>query len=103
MVYYPAKRAEGLRDGTLKLLFEEDIRKCWEEYSEQVGMEMATSTRFFIEALNEITDKKPVVVRMMGTNEREGMLMLGRAGVGTYSDMESAAREAIRLSGGSAR
>ena len=56
-----------------------------------------------IEALNEITDRKPVVVRMMGTNEREGMLMLGRAGVGTYSDMESAAREAIRLSGGAAR
>jgi hypothetical protein len=39
----------------------------------------------------------------MGTNEREGMLMLGRAGVGVYSDMEAAAREAIRLSGGSAR
>jgi succinyl-CoA synthetase beta subunit len=56
-----------------------------------------------IEALNQIVDKKPVVVRMMGTNEREGMLMLGRAGVGTYSDMEAAAREAIRLSGGSAR
>lgn len=61
VVYYPAKRAEGLRDGTLKLLFEEDIRKCWEEYSEQVGMEMATSTRFFIEALNEIlADGQPV-------------------------------------------
>lgn len=56
-----------------------------------------------IEALTEIVDKKPVVVRMMGTNEREGMLMLGRAGVGVYSDMEAAAREAIRLSGGSAR
>lgn len=61
VVYYPAKRAEGLRDGTLKLLFEEDIRKCWEEYSEQVGMEMATSTRFFTEALNEIlADGQPV-------------------------------------------
>jgi predicted Zn finger-like uncharacterized protein len=61
VVYYPAKRAEGLRDGTLKLLFEEDIRKCWEEYSEQVGMEMATSTRYFTEALNEIlADGQPV-------------------------------------------
>jgi hypothetical protein len=61
VVYYPAKRAEGLRDGTLKLLFEEDIRKCWEEYTEQVGMEMATSTRFFTEALNEIlADGQPV-------------------------------------------
>lgn len=53
-----------------------------------------------IEALNEIVEKKPVVVRMMGTNEREGMLMLGRVGVGTYSDMESAAKEAIRLARG---
>lgn len=61
VVYHPARRAEGLRDGTLKLLFEEEIRKCWEEYTEQVGMEMATSTRFFTEALNEIlADGQPV-------------------------------------------
>jgi succinyl-CoA synthetase beta subunit len=53
-----------------------------------------------IEALNEAVDKKPVAVRMMGTNEREGMLMLGRAGVGVYSDMETAAREVITLAGG---
>lgn len=61
VVYHPAKRAEGLRDGTLKLLFDEEIRKCWEEYVEQVGMEMATSTRYFTEALNEIlADGQPV-------------------------------------------
>lgn len=53
-----------------------------------------------IEALNEVVDKKPVAVRMMGTNEREGMLMLGKAGVGVYSDMETAAREVITLAGG---
>jgi succinyl-CoA synthetase beta subunit len=52
-----------------------------------------------IEALHEIVDKKPVAVRMMGTNEREGMLMLSRAGVGVYSDMETAAREVITLAG----
>jgi predicted Zn finger-like uncharacterized protein len=61
VVYHPGKRADGLRDGTLKLLFEEEIRKCWEEYSEQVGMEMATSTPYFTEALNEIlADGQPV-------------------------------------------
>lgn len=54
VVYHPAKRADGLRDGTLKLLFEDEIRKCWEEYTEQVGMDMATSTPYFTEALNEI-------------------------------------------------
>ena len=53
-----------------------------------------------IEALHEIVDKKPVAVRMMGTNEREGMLMLSRARVGVYSDMETAAREVITLAGG---
>jgi hypothetical protein len=61
VVYHPAKRADGLRDGTLKLLFEDEIRKCWEEYTEQVGMEMASSTPYFTEALNEIlADGQPV-------------------------------------------
>jgi hypothetical protein len=54
VVYHPAKRADGLRDGSLKLLFEEEIRKCWGEYTEQVGMEMATSSTYFTDALNEI-------------------------------------------------
>lgn len=54
VVYHPAKRADGLRDGSLKILFEEEIRKCWEEFTDQVGMEMATTTPFFTEALNEI-------------------------------------------------
>jgi hypothetical protein len=54
VVYHPAKRADGLRDGSLKILFEEEIRKCWEEYSDQVGMEMASTTPFFTDALNEI-------------------------------------------------
>jgi hypothetical protein len=61
VVYHPGKRRDGLRDGTLKLLFEEEIRKCWEEYTEQVGMEMASSTPYFTEALNEIlADGQPV-------------------------------------------
>ena len=52
--YHPAKRQEGLRDGTLKELFEEEIKKSWEDYTEQVGREVAESTGFFREALNEI-------------------------------------------------
>jgi predicted Zn finger-like uncharacterized protein len=35
IAYYPAKREEGLRDGTLKQLFREEIKKSWEEYVEQ--------------------------------------------------------------------
>jgi hypothetical protein len=54
VVYHPGKRQEGLRAGTLKQLFEEEIRKSWEEYSEQVGGDLANSTPFFRDALNEI-------------------------------------------------
>jgi hypothetical protein len=54
VVYHPAKRQEGIRDGNLKELFEEEIKKSWEEYTEQVGREVAESTGYFREALNEI-------------------------------------------------
>ncbi|HEX2223180.1 MAG TPA: hypothetical protein VHN15_03120, partial [Thermoanaerobaculia bacterium] len=54
VVYHPGKRQEGLRDGNLKELFEEEIKKSWEEYTEQVGREVAESTGYFREALNEI-------------------------------------------------
>lgn len=61
VVYHPAKRRDGLRDGSLKLLFEEEIRKSWEEYVEQVGRELAESSAFFTDALNEIlADGQPV-------------------------------------------
>jgi predicted Zn finger-like uncharacterized protein len=54
VVYHPAKRQEGLRDGTLKQLFDEEIKKSWEEYADQVGKDVADSTPYFREALNEI-------------------------------------------------
>ena len=54
VVYHPAKRQDGLRDGNLKQVFEEEIKKSWEEYAEQVGREVAESTPYFREALNEI-------------------------------------------------
>jgi hypothetical protein len=53
-VYYPDRRREGLAKGTLKELFSEEIQKSWEEYTEQVGKELAESTPYFNEALNEI-------------------------------------------------
>lgn len=61
VVYHPEKRRDGLRNGTLKLLFEEEIQKSWEEYSDQVGLEVAQSTPYFHEALNEIlADGQPI-------------------------------------------
>jgi predicted Zn finger-like uncharacterized protein len=54
VVYHPAKRQEGLRDGNLRELFDEEIKKSWEEYAEQVGKDVADTTPYFREALNEI-------------------------------------------------
>lgn len=54
VVYFPQKRDEGLRDGTLKQLFKEEIQKSYEEYEAQVGREFAESTTHFRDALNEI-------------------------------------------------
>ncbi len=54
VVYHPEKRQQGLRDGTLPQLFRDEISKSWQEYVEQVGMDMAKNTGFWTEALNEI-------------------------------------------------
>jgi hypothetical protein len=54
IVYQPQKRQDALDNGTLKEEFEEEIKKSWEEYVDQVGEGMANSTTFFREALNDI-------------------------------------------------
>ena len=54
IVYFPQKREEGLRDGTLKQLFREEIKKSYEEFLDQVGQEFAESTTHFTDALNDI-------------------------------------------------
>ena len=54
VTYMPQKREEGLRNGTLKQLFKEEIKKSYEEYIEQVGKEFAESTSHFQDALNDV-------------------------------------------------
>ena len=54
VVYFPQKREEGLRDGTLKQLFRDEIKKSYEEYVEQVGREFAEGTTNFQDALNDV-------------------------------------------------
>lgn len=54
IAYLPQKREEGLKNGTLKQLFREEIKKSYEEYVDQIGKEMADSTPHFQDALNEI-------------------------------------------------
>ena len=48
------QEVKGLRDGTLKQLFREEIKKSFEEYIAQVGQQLAESTTYFQEALNEV-------------------------------------------------
>ncbi len=54
IVYQPDKRQKALQDGNLKEVFGEEIKKSWGEYVQQVGEDIANSTPFFAEALNEI-------------------------------------------------
>lgn len=54
ITYQPAKHAEGLRDGTIRDLFKDEIKKSYEEYTAQVGQQLAESTPYFQEALNEV-------------------------------------------------
>ena len=54
MLYGWREREEGLRDGTLKQLFREEIKKSYEEYVEQIGKEFAESTSHFQDALNDV-------------------------------------------------
>ena len=54
VAYHPQKREEGLRDGTLRQLFRDEIKKSYEEYVEQVGRAAAETAPHFQDALNEI-------------------------------------------------
>jgi hypothetical protein len=54
VTYFPQRREEGLREGTLKELFREEIKKSYEEYIDQIGKEFAESTTHFQDALNDI-------------------------------------------------
>ncbi|MBU2535615.1 MAG: ADP-forming succinate--CoA ligase subunit beta [Chloroflexota bacterium] len=50
-----------------------------------------------IEALDASSVKKPIVVRMMGTKEEEGIHILKGAGINSYSNMEDAIEEVVGI------
>jgi hypothetical protein len=52
--YFPEKKEEGLRTGTLRDLFSEEIKKSYQEFVDQIGREFAESTTHFTDALNDI-------------------------------------------------
>lgn len=54
IAYHPDRHRQSLENGTLADDFEEEIQKSWNEYVEQVGSELADSTDYFKDALNQI-------------------------------------------------
>jgi len=50
-----------------------------------------------IEARNELHTSKPLVVRLVGTNEAEGKRILTEAGLQAFDNMENAAQNAVEL------
>jgi capsid protein len=57
VTYFPDRRERALAAGNLRKEFTEEITKSWQEYTAQVGAEMAKQTPYFREALNEILAK----------------------------------------------
>ena len=57
VAYNKDKLKESLAAGTLRNDFREEIRKSWEEYVGQVGIDMAKSAPYFRDSLNEILAK----------------------------------------------
>ncbi len=53
-----------------------------------------------VQALKEVGARKPVVIRLVGTNEEEGRAILEEAGIKAFTDPAEAAKEAVRLGGG---
>ena len=54
LCYNQDNRDQALQDGTLMTVLGEEIKKSWELYKEKVGPDVASSTNYFKEALNEI-------------------------------------------------
>jgi hypothetical protein len=53
-IYNQEKRERGVRDGNLVAVLGYEIKKSWEVYKERVTPELANSTPYFRDALNEM-------------------------------------------------
>jgi succinyl-CoA synthetase beta subunit len=56
--------------------------------------------RGIIEAVEDGKVKKPLAVRFVGTNEKEGLRILADAGISALDSMEEAAKEAVKFAVG---
>lgn len=53
-----------------------------------------------VDALTEVSERKPIVVRMLGTNEEEGRRILESRGISVFTEMDEAVRKAVELAAG---
>jgi hypothetical protein len=53
-IYNKEKRERGLREGNLVAVLGYEIKKSWEVYKERVTPDLANSTPYFRDALNEM-------------------------------------------------
>ena len=56
--------------------------------------------RAIVQALDESSVKKPLAVRLTGTNEDEAALILRQAGINSYRSMKEATEEVLKLGAG---
>jgi succinyl-CoA synthetase beta subunit len=56
--------------------------------------------RGIVEAVNEAKVEKPLVVRLVGTNQLEGQKILANAGISVLDNMEEAAKQAVEITRG---
>lgn len=54
IAYFPEKHAKAVEEGTVRETFADEVEKSRKEYVDQVGEEIAESTDYFREALNEV-------------------------------------------------
>ena len=54
IMYNPERHSRAIATGSLREDFDDEIKKSWEEYVDQVGEEIAKGTSYFDDALNEI-------------------------------------------------
>jgi hypothetical protein len=54
LCYHREKRDQALLDGNLMTALGDEIKKSWELYKQKVGPDLANSTDYFKQALNEI-------------------------------------------------
>jgi len=53
--------------------------------------------RGILEAMERLGVRKPMVIRLVGTNEAEGRAILEDAGISVLDSMEEAAKKAVEL------